>query len=149
MGVRPVGEPWVRASTMVVRRDVFAAAGGFDEGFFFYEEDEDLCWRLARRGYRSAVAENVTVKDLGGASTELAKRIDDWPTVELYTGQLRFVRRRLGRTGVAAYKLSMSCALALKIAAAVLRMRRRAMREYLLVLRLLWIVPERLVTKGV
>jgi GT2 family glycosyltransferase len=133
---------------MVVRRDVFAAAGGFDEGFFFYEEDEDLCWRLARRGYRSAVAENVIVKDLGGASAELAKRINDWPTVELYTGQLRFVRRRFGRPGVAAYKLSMSCALALKIAAAVLRVRRRAMREYLLVLRSLWIVPVRLVTKA-
>lgn len=141
--------PWIRASTMIVRRDAFAAVGGFDEGFFFYEEDEDLCWRLARRGYRSAVAENITVKDLGGASTELARRSHDWPATQLYAGQLRFIQRRLGRPGEALYRLNLSCVLGLKIVAAILRVRREAVREYLLVLRSLWVNPPRLVTKAV
>lgn len=140
--------PWVRASTMLVRRDAFAAVGGFDEGFFFYEEDEDLCWRLARRGYRSAVAENVTVPDVGGASTKLAKRVDDWPTRALYAGQLRFVRRRLGRGAVAPYRLSISIALAVKILAATLLARRSTARNYFQVLRSLWALAPRLVTKA-
>ena len=103
---------------------------------------------MARRGYRSAVAENVTVKDLGGASTRLAKTVDDWPTTQLYTGQLRFLRRRLGRAAVPLYRLCVSCALGLKIVAAVLRVRREAVREYVLVLRSLWKYPPRLLTKA-
>lgn len=145
----PVEVPWVRASTMVVRRDAFEAVGGFDEGFFFYEEDEDLCWRLARRGYRSAVAENVIVNDLGGAATQLALRSADWPLTQLYAGQLRFMRRRLGRPAVLIYKLSVSSALAVKIVAAILRARRAAVRELYLVLRSLWVLLPRLTTKAV
>ncbi|MBL8901017.1 MAG: glycosyltransferase family 2 protein [Planctomycetes bacterium] len=38
--------------SMAIRRDVFLAAGGFDEEFFAYYEDVDLGWRLWVLGYR-------------------------------------------------------------------------------------------------
>lgn len=44
-----VGE--VSAAAMAVRRDLYQLLGGFDEGFYFFGEDVDLCWRAGERGY--------------------------------------------------------------------------------------------------
>lgn len=43
---------WISGAAMVVRRKAFLEAGGFDEGFFMYAEDVDLCDRLRRAGWR-------------------------------------------------------------------------------------------------
>lgn len=137
--------PWTTGSTFLVRSDAFRRLGGFDEGYYFYEEDEDFCWRLRRRGYRVGVATGVVVGDRGGASTALA---GDWPKAELYRGQLRFVERRYGLGGKAAYRVAVSAALAAKWLRSALRGLSAERADHASVLRVLWMPKRRLVTRA-
>ena len=81
--------PWVLGAAMMIRREAYAAAGGFDRSFFMYYEEADLCYRLARKGWQIHYAPSSEVAHLGSASTQQA------PTamgVELYSSLVRFYR---------------------------------------------------------
>jgi GT2 family glycosyltransferase len=42
---------WLSGACVLARREALAAEGGFDERYFLYWEDADLCRRLRTRGY--------------------------------------------------------------------------------------------------
>jgi N-acetylglucosaminyl-diphospho-decaprenol L-rhamnosyltransferase len=44
---------WVSGAAMLVRREAFEQVRGFDEGFFMYVEDLDLCARMREAGWKS------------------------------------------------------------------------------------------------
>jgi GT2 family glycosyltransferase len=46
----PLAVDWVAGMFMLFRSEVFRSIGGFDERFFLYYEDVDLCRRLRKRG---------------------------------------------------------------------------------------------------
>jgi N-acetylglucosaminyl-diphospho-decaprenol L-rhamnosyltransferase len=55
---------WVVGACFIVRRDVWDAVGGFDERYFLYFDDVDLCTRIRRAGWTvrfdpSVVAEHA------------------------------------------------------------------------------------------
>lgn len=50
LGDSPMLAPWVAGMFMLFRHDDYAAITGFDEGFFLYYEDVDICARLSRLG---------------------------------------------------------------------------------------------------
>ena len=52
---------WIAGMFMMFRADTFRMIGGFDEGYFLYYEDVDLCWRLRRQGYGVALLPTVRV----------------------------------------------------------------------------------------
>jgi len=43
---------WLAGMFLLFRTEAFARVGGFDEKFFLYYEDVDICARLIARGYR-------------------------------------------------------------------------------------------------
>ncbi|RUM65599.1 MAG: hypothetical protein DSZ05_05785 [Sulfurospirillum sp.] len=42
---------WLSGSFILFKPEVFKALGGFDEGYFMYCEDIDLCYRAQQKGY--------------------------------------------------------------------------------------------------
>ena len=64
---RPV--PWVRGAALAIRRTAFDAAGGFDERYFMYWEEVDLCRRLGAAGWETHFAPVTDVRHVRAAST--------------------------------------------------------------------------------
>jgi GT2 family glycosyltransferase len=54
---------------MMIRRDAFDLAGGFDERYFLYWEDADLCRRLRNLGWATAYVPQAVVVHHGGRSS--------------------------------------------------------------------------------
>lgn len=57
----PATPTWVAGMFMLVRSEVFAALHGFDERFFMYCEDFDLCARMRLLGWKLQVVPQVQV----------------------------------------------------------------------------------------
>lgn len=54
---------------LLARGDLLKRLGGFDEQFFYYYEDLDLCRRIWEAGYSIIFHPDVTITHLGGQST--------------------------------------------------------------------------------
>ena len=61
---------WVSGSCFLSRRTTSDAIGGFDEGYFMYAEDSDLCWRARRAGWKSAFEPAAVAVHVQGVSTD-------------------------------------------------------------------------------
>jgi hypothetical protein len=60
---------WLMGAALVVRRELIDEIGGFDERFFLFSEEVDLCYRAGSAGWRVVYTPDVSFIHLGGAST--------------------------------------------------------------------------------
>ena len=58
---------------MFMKRDVLDKVGYFDEDYFMYGEDIDLCYRIKKAGYKIYYFPKVTTIHLKGESTSKTK----------------------------------------------------------------------------
>ena len=77
----------LNGALLAVRRSTWERVGGFDEGYFMYFEDTDLCRRVADLGLQLVRSEAVAVHEVGGAGA--SDRRAAWYA----TSQLRVFRR--------------------------------------------------------
>ncbi len=61
---------WVTAASVYLRGDALRKAGIFDESFFMYWEDVDLCMRIKEAGYTLSVAQDAMVEHEAGTSSD-------------------------------------------------------------------------------
>jgi GT2 family glycosyltransferase len=75
---RPRRVDWVTGGAMFVRREAFGEVGGFDEDFFLYFEDSDLCRRLHHSGRAILYDPAFTlIHDHGGSASASGELIED------------------------------------------------------------------------
>jgi GT2 family glycosyltransferase len=65
--VKPID--WVSGGFMMVKKEVFDGIGGFDERFFMYIEDMELCYRVRKKGHTVLHDPRAVVKHLGQGSS--------------------------------------------------------------------------------
>jgi N-acetylglucosaminyl-diphospho-decaprenol L-rhamnosyltransferase len=82
---------WLSGSAIWLRREALDAIGGWDERYFMYMEDVDLCWRLRRAGWHIVYEPAAEIVHVQGATT--AKHPYRM-LVEHHRSAWRFARRR-------------------------------------------------------
>lgn len=90
---QPQDVDWLYGACLLVRREALAGSGGFDEGFFMYSEELDLCARIRAAGWRIGYLPTATVIHHEGASSAQAVPRRQ---VNFNTSKVRFYRRRYG-----------------------------------------------------
>ena len=102
---------WIEAACLIVRRAALDEVGLFDERFFMYSEDEDLCKRLKDRGWSICFTGRGTAIHHGSQSS--ANRRGEM-LCQLYSSQMLFLAKHGGRASVSLYRIAMKTALIFK-----------------------------------
>lgn len=79
----PAQPDWIPGMFMLLRCEAFAALSGFDERFFMYCEDVDLCARLQLAGWRLQIAEDVVVEHAAQRASNQSLRPLLWHVASL------------------------------------------------------------------
>jgi N-acetylglucosaminyl-diphospho-decaprenol L-rhamnosyltransferase len=89
---RPGSPEWASGACLLTRRSLLERLGGFDEGFFLYCEDRDLCYRIRREGLDVRFEPSAVAVHEGGAS---APRTALLPV--LAASRVRYARKHRSR----------------------------------------------------
>jgi N-acetylglucosaminyl-diphospho-decaprenol L-rhamnosyltransferase len=65
----PVTADWISGACFLARRSAFEELGGFDESYFMYAEDMDLCWRAHQAGWAVGFDPKAEIAHIQGTST--------------------------------------------------------------------------------
>lgn len=90
--------PWVVGAALAIRREAFESCGGFDETYFMYYEEVDLCYRLWRRGWQIHYLPSVEIIHIGGRTTQKYRAN---MVVHFYTSLAHFYRRHYSKARLA------------------------------------------------
>lgn len=74
----PISPDWVGGMLMLFRRERFESVGGFNEKFFLYYEDVDLCARLRLLGYKTTLCPTVRVMHNARRSSHHSYKYFKW-----------------------------------------------------------------------
>jgi hypothetical protein len=88
---------WHSGCCLLIRGDLLKRLGGFDEQFFYYYEDVDLCFRVWKAGYPILFTPSATIVHLGGQSTK--ERMPLGFELDKYVTRYRYYYKHYGRRG--------------------------------------------------
>ena len=63
---------------MIVRSELITILGGFDEDYFLYGEDQDLCLRIRKSGYKLGYVDDSSIIHIGGQSERKSVPSEVW-----------------------------------------------------------------------
>jgi len=89
----------VLGAAMVARADVIRNVSGFDETFFLYGEDQDLCLRIRRAGFEIGYADTASVMHIGAQSERGTVSAERWR--KKVRAEYQFYRKHYRRETIA------------------------------------------------
>jgi GT2 family glycosyltransferase len=101
----PICAGYVSGAAMLLRRADAAAWLRFDEGFFLYYEDDDLCARAIARGRSVVLVPEAVVTHAGGRSSRPSARLAWRKAFHMARSRLRFTAKHAGAAAARAEAL--------------------------------------------
>lgn len=105
--------PWVKGAALGMCKAAFESVGGFDETFFLYGEEHDLCYRLARSGWKTHFTPAATVLHIERASSRGRERM---VTEQIYGSLIHFYRLHYSNLRLATLRLVLGMLMSGRIA---------------------------------
>lgn len=102
--VEESNDGFVVGACFAVRREAFEAVGGFDERFWLYGEEADLCKRIEDAGWAVRRFPSVTATHIGGASGGEDPAQSRLVLEHFQRGGEHFVEKHEGRGALLAYR---------------------------------------------
>lgn len=82
---------FVSGAFLAINRFLYEKVNGFDEHYFMYIEDADLCYRIKKEGFRVIFSEAATIQHVGQGSSNRTFAI-----INIYKGLLYFQKKHKG-----------------------------------------------------
>ena len=112
--------PWVLGAALLLRRTAFEAVGGFEESYFMYFEEVDLCLRLRAIQAQVHFTPSATVLHVRGASTSQCRKE---MLIAHFRSSVRFYRRHYSRRRAWFWISLMKLKVVMRLARDVVRLR--------------------------
>lgn len=122
---------WLHGCCLLVRVDAFRQFGGFDERFFLYYEDDDLCLRALQSGYDCLLEPQATVLHIGGASSTPSWRTDFFKQYHFFRSRHLIIGKYLGKAAAWRYSTKTVLAAPLAVILYTLLLRRKHALKWL------------------
>ena len=84
---------WVTGAFLLIRKKAIKKAGYFDEDYFMYTEEVDLCFRIKKAGWNVYYNPSWSITHLGGASST-----SEFPILSEYKGIKLFFKKHMPRS---------------------------------------------------
>lgn len=112
------GRGFAVGACLMVRRSAFEALGGFDERFWLYGEETDLCRRLWDAGWRVCLVPGAVATHIGGASGDGPAGV---AFEHFQRGAEHYIAKHYGRAGLVLHRLGLLVGSMLRLPALLLR----------------------------
>jgi N-acetylglucosaminyl-diphospho-decaprenol L-rhamnosyltransferase len=89
---------WTTGAVLAIRREAFEAVGGFDERFFLFSEETDLCKRVQDAGWEARVEPRITFIHHAGKDGVQPPR-----EAQMAYARLLYARKHFSRPAAAVY----------------------------------------------
>lgn len=89
---------WVSGSVMMMQKEIFKKLGGFDEDFWMYYEDVDLCRRARNHNGEIVFYDNITIEHNHGGSSRINLKTTSITKCEVQISRHLYIQKH--KTGI-------------------------------------------------
>jgi GT2 family glycosyltransferase len=86
---------WISGSVVMIRNELFRSIKGFDEDFWMYYEDVDLCKRIRDSGGEIAFLRNATIEHNHGGSSRINLKTTSLTKTEVFISRHLYISKHL------------------------------------------------------
>lgn len=102
----------VLGACMMVRKEAIDEVGLLDEGYFFFLEETDWCYRMREKGWKTFHVPTAEIIHLQGRT---ANKFPSLSRIEYYRSRYRFLARTQGRSALIILKIAIPIRLAFNL----------------------------------